>query len=80
MRYFQGIILLLMMFCLSCAQPQKQTHIIVPTGPDSGIIKTDGDTEHIDWHPDGTFVWDAPVGDRALFAFPLPDGASFGDY
>ena len=80
MRYFQGFVLQILLFCLSCAQPHNKTHSIVPTGPESGIIKIDGDIEHIDWAPDGTLVWDAPVGDRTLFAFPLPDGARFGDY
>jgi len=52
----------------------------VPAGPDAGIILCDGDTDHITRGRDGTILWDAPVGDRVLFALPLPEGARFEDF
>jgi hypothetical protein len=54
--------------------------LVIPTGKSAPILKIDGDTDRISWEADDTLVFDAPVGDRALFAFPLPDGAKFDDY
>ena len=66
---------------MSCSTiPEHKETVLVPTGSQSGIIESDGDTEHIGWDPDDTLIWDAPVGDRVLFAFPLPEGVSFDDY
>ena len=53
---------------------------MIPTGKTAPVLKIDGDTNFLSWEADGTLVWNAPVGDRALFSFPLPAGAKFEDY
>ena len=70
--------MLLLVLC-GCSQPANDS-VPIPTGPGAGIIKAEGNTEKISWHPDGTFVWDAPVGDRVLCAFPLPERCRFEDF
>jgi len=52
----------------------------VPTGPRERCVMIDGDYDELEWEPDGTIVWEAPLGDRVLFALPLPDGGRFEDY
>ncbi len=52
----------------------------IPIGRTAPIEKIEGDTGRIAWESDDVLVWDAPVGDRALFAFPLPNGAKFEEY
>ena len=54
--------------------------LAIPTGKTAPVVKIDGDIGFLSWENDGTLVWDAPVGDRVLFAFPLPSGAKFEDY
>ena len=40
----------------------------------------DGDVDRLQFEPDGSVVWEAPLGDRVLFSFPLPEGESFDIY
>ncbi|MCE5251987.1 heparinase II/III-family protein [bacterium] len=65
---------------LSCGrQATRRDSIAIPTGPDTAI-KRDGNIEKIAWDKDGSVVWDAPVGDRVLCAFPLPEGVRLDNY
>ena len=52
----------------------------IPVYENAGIIPVDGDTDELSWESGDTIVWDAPIGDRVLFALPLPDGAGFEDF
>ena len=54
--------------------------LIIPTGPETSVLKLDGDTDKLSWDSDEILVWDAPVGDRVLAALPLPRGERFEDY
>ncbi len=66
---------------LFCALPVSAAErLAIPTGPSAPLVKIEGDTGFLSRTGDGTIVFDAPVGDRALFALPLPSGAKFGDY
>jgi len=53
--------------------------LAVPMTRDACLL-LDGDTEKLAWEPDGAVVWEAPLGDRVLFSFPLPEGEKFFDY
>ena len=52
----------------------------IPCGPKDPILKVDGNVEKITWDSDGTLVWEAPLGDRVYFSFPLPGEMEFSDY
>lgn len=69
-----------LLLIFSGSEPSCSERVLLPTGPGSEIIKIDGDTEKITWDANGNLVWDAPVGDRVLFAFPLPEGVRFEDF
>jgi hypothetical protein len=72
----------LTIFLLLCA-PDKSyaaNRILIPSGPDATRQMLDGNHNKIRWDTDGTLVWEAPLGDRVLFSFPLPSGARFEDY
>lgn len=47
---------------------------------DEGCLRLDGDVDRLQFEPDGTVVWEAPLGDRVLFSFPLPEGETFDSY
>ncbi len=54
--------------------------LLIPSGPQAECQRLDGNLEKLSWNTSGDLVWEAPVGDRTLFAFPLPRGAKFADY
>jgi hypothetical protein len=54
--------------------------LAVPTHKEARIINIDGNTEKLTWEPEGTLAWEAPIGDRVLFGFPLPAGERFENY
>lgn len=54
--------------------------LAIPSGPSATLIKLEGDVNFLSRDADGTLVFNAPVGDRVLFALPLPAGAKFEDY
>ena len=86
MKPHRLFLLILMMALLSGFSPSgyaRTAHgdnIAVSTGSDAEVLKLDGNTEKIRWEQDDTLVWEAPVGDRVLMAFPLPDGVAFDQY
>ncbi len=52
----------------------------IPVGQGAAVEYVYGDTGHAAHTSGGAFIWDAPVGDRAVVAFPLPEGERFEDY
>ncbi|MDP2984915.1 MAG: hypothetical protein Q8O92_16470, partial [Candidatus Latescibacter sp.] len=54
--------------------------LLIPTGPNAECEKLDGNLEKLTWDASGALVWEAPIGDRVLFSFTLPNEARFGDY
>ncbi len=78
MRRFFSLVSLAYLFLLNSAHAADR--LVIPTGPGAPILRIDGDTDTISWDANGVLVFDAPVGDRALFAFPLPSGMKFEDY
>ena len=68
--------------CTSCdpGTSSSSARLSIPTNSESKCEKLDGNCEKLTWDPDGTLVWEAPIGDRALFSFPLPEGKRFEDF
>ena len=56
------------------------SRLLIPTDSNAQCIMLDGNVERITWDSDGTLIWEAPLGDRVFFSFPLPEGESFADY
>ena len=53
--------------------------LLVPSGSDE-CQKLDGNIEKLSWNNEGDLIWEASIGDRVLFSFPLPQGSNFSDY
>ncbi|MHB9030410.1 MAG: heparinase II/III domain-containing protein, partial [Candidatus Latescibacterota bacterium] len=62
------------------AATSSPDRLLIPAGPRAECQKLDGNLEKLTWNAAGDLVWEAPLGDRVLFAFPLPKGAKFADY
>ncbi|HPI78480.1 MAG TPA: hypothetical protein PLK80_17250 [bacterium] len=62
------------------AAPSSPERLLIPSGIRAEFQKLDGNVEKLTWNAAGELVWEAPAGDRVLFAFPLPQGGSFADY
>ena len=82
MRYSRyALVFLLLVACVPTVSGSSGAdRIAVPTGRGAEIELVSGDIGHVSYGAGGDFVWDAPAGDRALVAFPLPDGVSIDDY
>ncbi len=65
--------------CVSGKSPGKN-NLQIPTGSEAKCEMLEGNVEKITWDTDETLIWEAPLGDRVFFSFPLPDGESFDDY
>ena len=77
--FVTGFCTLLLFFSCDSGLSDKD-RLIIPSSENARVIRIDGNTEKLAWEPDGTLVWEAPVGDRVLFAFPLPGENRFEDY
>ncbi|MCE5248815.1 heparinase II/III family protein [bacterium] len=62
------------------AAPSSSDRLPIPTGPGAKCERLDGNLEKLAWDSEGVLVWEAPIGDRVMFSFPLPQGAKFADY
>lgn len=76
---FFSILLFLLFFCYGNTADCLE-RISIPVGPDAEIIKCDGDIDKICWEDSEILCWEAPVGDRVLFAFPIPGKVNIGDF
>ena len=80
------MVLLMLFFPLvvpsSCVRAESfiTDRVLIPTDPDSRIMRLDGNVKKLTWDSEGTIVWEAPIGDRVLFSFPLSPGTRFEDF
>ena len=52
----------------------------IPSNSNSKILRIDGNLDKISWDREGNLIWNAPIGDRVLFALPLPSSEHFEKY